>query len=205
MLIEPEFSFPVEEAREIRATYSRAQVILEYGSGGSTMAASRMKNKLIFAVESDPLWAQRVQQAIDARNLPSPAILYPVDIGPVGLWGRPVDTRDWKRFYDYPSRIWDEPFFRHPDVVLIDGRFRAACLAVTLMKITRQVTVLFDDYAQRPAYHVVEELVGAPRMVGRMAIFQISPASNLGALDPELMIRLMQQATYVGSVDYRAG
>lgn len=205
MSAEPDFSFPDEEADEVRASYSRAQVILEYGSGGSTMAASRMKNKLVFSVESDPLWAQRIQQAIDTRNLPSPAILYPVDIGPVGRWGRPVDTRDWKRFYNYPSRIWDEPFFRHPDVVLIDGRFRAACLAVTRMKITRTVTVLFDDYAQRPAYHLVEELVGAPRMVGRMAVFQIDPVSTLSPRDMGMMMCMMQQATYVDAVSYQAG
>lgn len=201
---EPEFSMPEAEAREVRSAYRKAHVILEYGSGGSTMTASKMSGKLTFSVESDPLWAQRVQHAIDARNFASPAILYPVDIGPVGLWGRPLDARDWKLFYNYPSKIWDEPFFRHPDVVLIDGRFRAACLAVTRLKITRPVTVLFDDYAQRPAYHVVEELVGPPRMVGRMAVFQVSPVQQMTVADTEMVMRLMQQASYVNGANYKA-
>jgi hypothetical protein len=200
---EPVLSMTEDEAREIRIAYRTARVILEYGSGGSTMVASRLPGKLVFSVESDPNWARQVQLAIDARNLPSPAILYPVDIGPVGLWGRPVDTRDWKKFYDYPSRIWSEPFFRHPDVVLIDGRFRAACLAVTLSRITRPVTVLFDDYARRPAYHVVEDLVGRPRKAGRMAVFEVDPARALRQVDGDMMMRLMRQASYVGNTSYR--
>lgn len=198
---EPVLSMTEDEAAPLREAYQKARVILEYGSGGSTMVASRLPGKLVFSVESDALWAQRLQHAIDARDLPSPAILYPVDIGPVGAWGRPVDTREWKRFYDYPAKIWSEPFFRHPDVVLIDGRFRAACLAVTRMKITRPVTVLFDDYKGRPAYHEVEALVGKPEMKGRMAVFQVAPATP-SAQDGEWLMRLMTQASYVKDADY---
>lgn len=199
---EPEFSMPDAEAKQVRAAYRAARVILEYGSGGSTMAAARMTDKLIFSVESDAIWAQRVQHAIDARNLPSPAILYPVDIGPVGLWGRPVNERHWKRFYDYPSRIWNEPFFRHPDVVLIDGRFRAACFAVTRMKITRPVTVLFDDYAQRPSYHEIEKMAGSPKIIGRMAVFHLVPTQPT-ASDSDMLVKMMAQASYIGEANYR--
>ena len=37
------------------------------------------------------------------------------------------------------------------------------------------VTVLFDDYAARPAYHVVEQMIRPIALHGRMAQFQIDP------------------------------
>ena len=37
------------------------------------------------------------------------------------------------------------------------------------------VTVLFDDYVSRPAYHVVEQMIRPIALHGRMAQFQIDP------------------------------
>ena len=197
----PELSLPQEEAAELFKFYSQADVILEYGSGGSTVMASEMSDKLVFSVESDRDWALNLQLYIDTQPMSSPAIMHFVDIGPVGAWGRPVDTRAWRQFHRYPLDIWDQPFFRHPDVVLIDGRFRAACLAVTRLKIERPVTVLFDDYVGRPLYHEVERLVGKPRVIGRMAVFDVTPvplsSDSLGDL-----MAFMSQATYVQGSRY---
>lgn len=192
----PDLTFSEKEAALIRDLYCSAEVILEYGSGGSTVLASELSDKLIFSVESDRDWALNLQHYIDVQALPSPAIIYYANIGPVGAWGRPVDTRKWQRFHHYPQDIWDQPYFRHPDVVLIDGRFRAACLAITRLKITRPVTVLFDDYVDRPAYHAVERLTGKPRIVGRMAVFELMPA-QLTAESLGDVMALMTQATYV--------
>jgi hypothetical protein len=176
-------------------------VILEYGAGGSTVAASEMVNKLIFSVESDQKWAHNLQHYVDSQNMPSPVIMHFVDIGPVGAWGRPIDSKEWQKFHHYPLDIWDRPFFRHPDVVLIDGRFRAACLAITRLKIQRPVTILFDDYESRPLYYHVERLIGKPEMVGRIAVFQIEPAPLTSKNITDLM-SLMTQATYVKGPHY---
>jgi len=198
----PELSLPEAEAAHLRSAYEAAQVILEYGSGGSTVMAAELSGKLIFSVESDPVWARNLQHYLDTVELPSPAIIYYADIGPVGKWGRPVDTSHWEKFHRYPADIWKKPFFRHPDVVLIDGRFRVACLAMTRLNITRPVTVLFDDYAERRTYHAVEEVVGPPaRMIGRMARFELTP----NVLDNARETRLHDfffHATYVGNADY---
>lgn len=191
----PELSLPEEEGAELRNIYTQADVILEYGSGGSTVMASEMANKLVFSVESDRDWALNLQLYIDIHPMLSPAIMHFVYIGPVGAWGRPINASQWKNFYQYPLNIWDQPFFRHPDVVLIDGRFRAACLAVTQLKIKRPVTVVFDDYVGRPAYKIVERMVGKPRTVGRMAIFQVHPAP-LSADGLSDLMACMTQATY---------
>ncbi|WP_417726472.1 hypothetical protein [Roseovarius sp.] len=191
----PKLSFPEKEAAYLKTIYTSAQVILEYGSGGSTVLAASMPDKLIFSVESDRLWAMHLQAHIDAENLPSPATVYHADIGPTGTWGRPLDNTNWARFHTYPLAIWDEPFFRHPDVVLIDGRFRAACMMTTLARITRPVTVLFDDYTERVPYHVVEDWIKPRETVGRMAVFDAVP----GRLGQEALSRIndaLAQATY---------
>jgi hypothetical protein len=71
--------------------------------------------------------------------------------------------------------VWSRDDFRHPDVVLVDGRFRIGCALATAFSITRPVTILFDDYVQRERTHQVEEFIGSPRIVGRMAEFNVEP------------------------------
>ena len=53
----PELTMPEAEATILREHYARAQVILEYGTGGSTALASELPGKTVFAVESDKDWA----------------------------------------------------------------------------------------------------------------------------------------------------
>lgn len=172
-------SFPPEVAELVRARYAAATVILEYGSGGSTLLAAGLPGKLIFSVESDRAWALALQTRIDLADLPSPVTIQHADIGPTGRWGRPLDDSHWHKYHHYPLRIWSEPYFRQPDLILIDGRFRAACLVAACLHVTRPTTVLFDDYTDRPAYHVVERLVKPVLTVGRMAEFQIGPQGGL--------------------------
>jgi hypothetical protein len=169
-------TMPPEEAAFLRSRYGTARIILEYGSGGSTWLAASLPGKYVVSVESDRRWALSMQDRIDGAGLPSPAVIWHVDIGPTGLWGRPVDDRAWSRFHRYPLAVWDQPFLPdHPDLILIDGRFRPACLVAACLRITRPVTVLFDDYMDRPRYHGVERIVRPERSVGRMAVFEIEP------------------------------
>lgn len=191
----PELTFPPEIADHVRETYAQARVILEYGSGGSTWLAAQMPGKTIFSVESDAEFARDMRRLQARMAPPSPAVIYPVDIGPTGAWGRPRSDRHWQKFHHYPLRIWDEPFFEQPDVILIDGRFRPACLMTALMRTQRPVKVLFDDYVDRPQYHVVERMMKPVLKVGRMAQFHVEP----GSIPPEhlsLVIGLFSQTTY---------
>lgn len=172
----PELTMPELESELLIGVYQTARVILEYGSGGSTVMGAKQSGKLILSVESDRDWALSLQHKIDAAPLPSQTILYFVDIGETGRWGRPKNNDGWRSFHRYPLGIWSEPFFRQPDVVLIDGRMRPACFVATCLRTKKQpVTILFDDYANRPMYHVIEELAKPAEVVGRMARFEITP------------------------------
>ncbi len=188
-------ALPPNIEAHLRAAYAAARVILEYGSGGSTLMAAAMPGKFILSVESDRAWAVKLQLRLDTEATASPAIVYPVDIGETGRWGRPVDGAAWQRFHRYPLAIWDEPFFRHPDVILIDGRFRPACLMTAALRIARPVTVLFDDYGNRPQYHMVEELVRPVRRIGRMAEFRLEPGGVPGEA-ASLLMASFAQASY---------
>ncbi|UWQ19681.1 hypothetical protein [Jannaschia sp. M317] len=190
-----DLTFPPEEAAFVERHYTAAEVILEYGSGGSTLLAARLPDKRIFTVENDRSWALDIQRALDAEATLSPVTLYPVYIGPTGKWGRPVDTRQWHLFHRYPMAIWDEAFFRHPDLVLIDGRFRPACFAAVCLRAQAPITVLFDDYAERIKYHVIEQILKPVELVGRMARFEVEP----GLVTPEhsnLLVSLFAETTY---------
>lgn len=174
---------PEAEAAHIQETYRTGQVILEYGSGDSTRGAAKLQKRLVMSVESDPEWADNLREEIAASGPLATVVIHYADIGPTGPWGRALNDRAWRNYHAYPNGVWDQPFFRHPDVVLIDGRFRTACLMTTMLRATQPVTVLFDDYTDRPKYRQVENIIQPVRMVGRMAEFHVEP----GLLKPEHM------------------
>lgn len=195
-------TLPEAEAVLVAKHYSAASVILEYGSGGSTRLAAQLNGKLVVSVESDRDWAITLQKELDVEKLPSPAIVYHVDIGETGAWGRPIDDSHWQQYYRYPTAVWEEAFFRHPDVVLIDGRFRLACFATLCLRISKHVTVLFDDYVNRPRYQVVGDLIPPTEIVGRMARFDLHPDCVSKEMIPRL-IGMFFNVTYAADhVDY---
>jgi len=173
----PELTLPEAEAERLRAAYEGAGVVLEYGSGGSTVMAAEMPGKTVFSVESDRDWAEMMLGWFEA-NPPatgSDAKVIWVDIGPTKEWGHPAKASKHLRFAQYPLAVWDMDGFSQPDVVLVDGRFRTGCVMATAFRTQKPVTVLVDDYKRRKAYHKVEEFLGVPRMTGRMAEFEVTP------------------------------
>ncbi len=183
----PTLTLPPAEAAAVAEAYSAATSILEYGSGGSTVLAAELPGKIIFSVESDANWSAGLQAWFDENPPVSTVHLHTVDIGPTGDWGTPINHRRWRRYHQYPLSVWDRTDFAHPDVVLIDGRFRLACLLTVLHRITRPVVVLFDDYRNRTVYHRAETLVQPSSFIGRMARFDFVPR-NLAPTDLAMFV-----------------
>ena len=171
----PHLTLPPDAAAAVARAYGAAGVILEYGSGGTTVLAAEMPGKLVFSVESDKAWLEGMARWFAANPPKADLRLHHADIGPTGPWGKPASDTSFRKWPLYPNSVWDRADFVHPDVVLIDGRFRAACFATVALRITRPVTVLVDDYIDRPAYHEVERLAPRAEMIGRMARFELSP------------------------------
>lgn len=176
-LTRPELTLPEDEAAALRDAYAHAQVILEYGSGGSTVMAAEMPGKTVFSVESDKDWAQMMRRWLRA-HLPAEGTQVDIiwsDIGPTKAWGHPSDDSEWRRWPRYALEVWQLPEFRQPDVVLVDGRFRVGCALAACHLSQKPVELFFDDYTNRPHYHKVEDTLGPPTIIGRMAQFHVTP------------------------------
>ncbi len=186
----PELTLPEEEAARVRLAYETATVILEYGSGGSTVLASELPGKRVFSVESDQAWAQMIRGYLDANPSAKGTSVEVIwaDVGPTKKWGYPVDLSSYLQFPTYPLGVWTRPDFVEPDVVLIDGRFRLGCALATALHITKPMRVLFDDYAHRKRYHVIEKFFGEPTLHGRMAEFLVEPMP----LRPDRLLAITQ-------------
>jgi hypothetical protein len=170
----PELTLPEAEAAALRTAYAAAHSVLEYGSGGSTVLAAEAGAE-VWSVESDAVWAQMMQAWFRQNPAPGRAHVVHVDIGPTENWGHPADESAVRHWPDYALKVWETPGFRHPDVVLVDGRFRLGCFLTVAYRITRPVTLFFDDYAPRPAYHKAEAVLEPTEMIGRMARFDLIP------------------------------
>jgi hypothetical protein len=162
-----------------------AQSYLEFGSGGSTFLAAQL-GKSFTTIESDRYFLGSVRRKIHSAGHaidPTHQRLLAIDIGLTEAWGVPVCRKPsprrvarWKRYCSAP---WEEQAGFAPDLILIDGRFRVACALTVALRLGNQSnwTLLFDDYAERPHYRVVEEFLTLTQMAGRMAIF--SPKSGI--------------------------
>lgn len=188
--VRPVLTLPEDSAALLRAEYAQAKVIVEYGAGGSTVEAGSLAGTTVFSVESDPDWVSMMQRWFEREPPIGTVHFHSVDIGPTGPWGHPKDTKKWRNFVDYPLSVWDRPDFLHPDVVMIDGRFRVGCFIATLISIRQPTRVLFDDYGNRPHYHIVEEFSPRAYMVGRMAVFNMTPRT-LGPTELRRCFHLM--------------
>lgn len=172
----PRVTFPARVHDAVAQEYCNADVILEYGSGGSTGLAARSAD-LTFSVETDADWIRRMDTWLAAEGLRSRVILHHADIGPTKRWGHPEKyrLRHLGRYLDYPRTVWRRPDFREPDVILIDGRFRLSCFLWVMENISKTTRVLFDDYGSKPRYHSVERFQKPAVFVDRMAIFDLEP------------------------------
>ena len=73
-----------------------------------------------------------------------------------------------------------------PDLVLIDGRFRVFCFLTTVKLAPVGTKILFDDYINRPLYHVVEEFCEKIETCGRQALFEVSQSAKKKVTDETL-------------------
>lgn len=159
---------------------------LEYGSGGGTVLAARLRKHFI-SVETDRHYLKSVRKKIGA--LSSNQRLVHANVGLTGPWGTPF----WRRANPQRLRRWSSALEApwqfiargdSPDLVLVDGRFRVASTLICCLHLADSPTarILVDDYATYPNYHAIERYATLTRVVGRMAIFQPAPSASVPTL-----------------------
>ncbi len=170
---------------------SRAASYLEFGSGGSTILAAQAGVPFV-SVDSDPYFLRAVKRKVAERE-PQAAVertYLHADIGLTEGWGIPYfretpGKRRLKLWRRYPQAPWQAMAqLPSPHLILIDGRFRAACaLSAARFLHGRQGEILFDDYMDRPHYHGVEHFLELKHNVGRMALLVPRTEIDTSALD----------------------
>jgi hypothetical protein len=87
----PDLTMPEAEAELLRQHYEEVDMILEYGSGGSTVMASEMEGKYITSVESNKAWWKMMMEWFETNptSKGSTVNMFYSDIGPTCEWGIP--------------------------------------------------------------------------------------------------------------------
>ena len=158
-----------------KAAVASSQCYLEYGSGGSTLYAAKIAQVAhILSIETDPAVAHQIVSALEGGD----SVLHMIcaDIGAVGKWGYPVSNEKISEYWRYMSAPWNmaEELGLTPDTVLIDGRFRVASFLFSYIAAAEGISILFDDYYDRPHYWVVEAFCKPAQRHGRMALFNVA-------------------------------
>ncbi|MBB5693050.1 hypothetical protein [Muricoccus pecuniae] len=169
---------------------------LEFGLGGSTLAAVRANFAQIVAVDTSLDWV------VTARNHPeirpriddnSAAILH-ADLGPVRGWGYPASRQDldrWPRYIAAPWREWSRRG-AWPNLVYVDGRFRVACCLSVALATGRgageggerePVRLLLHDVTdERPSYRRVLEFFDIVQHVNSLYLLEVKRRPDYAAL-----------------------
>lgn len=163
---------------------------LEYGAGGSTLLAARVKTiKNITSVESDPEFVHaEVQQDIAVKKAIEDlrVQMLVIDIGSTGEWGVPVNDEKKHLWPNYALSPFNHNF-NTPDLVLVDGRFRVACAIASAMS-APSARILIHDYSDREKYRVLEELLEIEKSVH--TLFKFRRRSDFNQKKAEKLLKL---------------
>jgi len=167
----------------LKDVIARTTRYLEYGSGGSTLLACQTA-KVVVTVDNDRRFLRGVVEAISSSPaVPDLFVPIYVDTGITQRWGVPVFRTPtpkrvlrWRRYAQAPWEIFRAHSIE-PDTILVDGRFRAACVLESLLNLGADsaCVILVDDYVGRHEYAVVEAFADRVAMFGKMATLRKKP------------------------------
>jgi len=140
------------------------KIYLEFGSGGSTIAALTNSNRKVYSVESSKDWIEKMNENMKLfTDRGGQFKLIHADIGKTGEWGTPIintNEGNHDRLLNYSQDLFEEyKEMKLADVVLIDGRFRVACCLKTLLETSENTVIMFHDFWNRPQYHIIKKYV----------------------------------------------
>jgi hypothetical protein len=178
------------EAELFRDLLSSATSYLEWGSGGSTLAAVRSRVRQIVSVETDRAWIDRLKQNQEvAVALSSNRLVFRhVDVGKVGQWGAPSGgekIRNWPRYAIEPFIVTDLNF----DLILVDGRFRMHCL-LAIANCCENALIFLHDYTFRHSYTIADKYFDTIRRIDSGVVLKRRPTINCRALYIDLVASL---------------
>lgn len=157
-------------SERLRVLLQEARVILQYGQGPGAHHALKENGPLVICVHDDLRVVQQLRKASLQR--PEGLMLHHVDRSA----GR-EQTAD-----AYAAEVWDLPWFRAPDVVLVGGNDAASCVQQLLRHIRRETQVLWQDYADAPHKAPWAEQLASVEWIDRHLLFKLSPGIDESAV-----------------------
>ena len=154
---------------------SEVKIYFEYGCGKSTEYMYKKSNASIFSVDTSKEWATKTLNLSKDSNHDRLNVKW-IDVGDVADWGYPVSFEKKQNFVKYANWFWN--FGLKPDLVVIDGRFRILCFLTSIKFASIGTKIIFDDYTNRPLYHVAEEFLKIKDTCGRQALFEVDKKSK---------------------------
>ena len=157
--MQPEMSLHEQELW--KKHLSRARHYAEYGSGGSTVVADTFPNlESILSIESDPDFAAKI------RKMAPRADIRAIDVGTIASYGHPLDESKKDNWTTYSAQDLGTP-----DLILVDGRWRVACICHVLRTYPTAI-LLVHDFAHRTDYHPVLQFADIVESVDSLVVLQ---------------------------------
>ena len=169
---------------------SNSKTYGEYGCGKSTLWIYNNTKNDIISVDTSKKWQSKISYKMKDKNRYT---LRAIDCGEVKEWGYPIDHSKKENYIKYCKSIWMKD--KKLDVVLIDGRFRVCCFLLSLKYADKDTFIFFDDYCNRPRYHVVEHLLKPIEFCGRQALFQVPSKKYINPTYLDVLINNFQYVT----------
>src|SRR5690606_18853321 len=152
------FRMTKNEQKVFNNHIKNSKYYLEFGSGGSTLRILQKSKAKIYSVESSSDWIDYLCKYFIIRNAREKRLFFHhVDIGQTKGWGYPVSKESIELVPNYSNSIFNTLDAGKIDTVLIDGRFRVACVLSVILNITsnKNTTILIHDFWNREKYHRV--------------------------------------------------
>lgn len=163
------------ELNLLKKQLASATYYLEFGSGNSTLLATEYANiRKAMIMESDYDFMTRLifsnpllRKAVDEDRF----LFFHADIGPTKQWGYPADDSRkafWPEYASYPFRKG-----KQYDLVLVDGRFRIACILQACLYLPPGTKIIVHDFYDRPYYHIVLLFLDELERADTMGLFAV--------------------------------
>ncbi len=163
-----------------------SKIFLEYGSGNTTILASK-NNIKNFSVESDRNFYFYLKK-MGLRNL------YFYSLGYVSFYSYPLfESSIFKKYYSNKAKLYASEILNklenesnHPDLILIDGRYRVLCMLFVYnflkSKNLFKTCVILDDFKDREYYNVIKKFFNVT-LIGRLGICYIKETNKDEKID----------------------
>ncbi|MDR0827335.1 MAG: hypothetical protein LBN33_05595 [Desulfovibrio sp.] len=164
--------------------------VLEFGSGGSSSYFFEAGVKRLVSVESDKAWLGALAQTPIINFFYKKNRWLPIhaNIGPTREFGLPRSSIPRLSWLQYHQGCWSLMPDMNFDLILIDGRFRVACLCQSLLRCANNNAVfIMHDFWPRQDYHCVLKLCSVIDQGGSSVVLKKKKRMNW-----RLLVNLLQ-------------